>query len=83
LSERLRQLRRLSSAILFATHVLIRASEGDNDGMVSVRSATWPSGLAENNWTDAEIGYDLNRPDLTTPFDFQGAIARIVKRATS
>jgi triacylglycerol lipase len=77
----------LGSALLFATHVLIRASEGDNDGMVSVRSATWPSGLAESSWSDAdhiaETGYDLNRPDLTTPFDFQGAIARIVKRATS
>ena len=75
----------LSSALLFPTHIFIQKKEGDNDGMVSVRSATWPGALAESPWPDAdhfaEIGYDTNRPDLTTPFDFQGAITRIVKRA--
>ena len=77
----------LQSAVLFATHALIQLSEGSNDGMVSVESATWPGKLAEGPWTGAdhfaEIGYDLNRLDLTTPFDFQGAIDRIVKQATS
>jgi triacylglycerol lipase len=76
----------VGSALLFPTHLLIEASEGENDGMVSIQSATWPTNLAER-WDNAdhfaEIGYDLSRPDLTTPFDFQGAIARIVKRATS
>lgn len=77
----------LGSALLFPTHVLIETREGENDGMVSVQSATWPVNLAESKWDGAdhfaEVGYDLNRPDLATPFDFQGAIARIVKRATS
>jgi triacylglycerol lipase len=77
----------LSSALLFPTHVFVQKREGDNDGMVSVRSATWPGDLSETPWADAdhwaEIGYDLSEPDLTTPFDFPGAIARIVQRATS
>jgi len=76
----------LGSALLYATHVYIKPLEGDNDGMVSVRSATWPGQLAEAPWDAdhfAEVGYDLNRPDLTTPFPFRDAIARIVNRATS
>jgi triacylglycerol lipase len=77
----------LVSALLFSTHVLIESSEGPNDGMVSVQSATWPAKLAEGAWNDAdhfaEIGYDLNRPDLTTQFDFKGAIARVVAQATT
>jgi triacylglycerol lipase len=77
----------LSSALLFPTHVYIQKKEGENDGMVSVRSATWPGDLAETPWADAdhwaEIGYDLGKSDLTTPFDFPGVIARIVQRATS
>jgi triacylglycerol lipase len=76
----------IGSTLLFPTHLLIKTREGDNDGMVSVTSATWPNQLAEGPWDAdhfAEIGYDLNRPDLTTPFPFADAIARIVKRATS
>jgi len=77
----------LESALLFATHVVIQTSDGENDGMVSVNSATWPSTLAEKEWDQAdhfaEIGYDLNRPDLTTTFDFKDAIVRIIARATS
>jgi triacylglycerol lipase len=76
----------LGSALLYATHLYIKPLEGDNDGVVSVTSATWPDKLAEDPWDAdhfAEIGYDLNRPDLTTPFPFLAAIVRIVKRATS
>ena len=75
----------LGSVLLFPTHLLIEKSEGPNDGMVSVQSATWPANLAEPAWNGAdhfaEIGYDLNRLDLTTPFDYKAAIARIVARA--
>jgi|HubBroStandDraft_1064217.scaffolds.fasta_scaffold02606_6 triacylglycerol lipase len=76
----------LGSTLLFPTHLYIRLREGNNDGMVSVTSATWPDKLAEDPWDAdhvAETGYDLNRPDLTTSFPFLDAIARIVKRATS
>jgi triacylglycerol lipase len=77
----------VQSVLLFATHMYIQGNEGRNDGMVSVQSAAWPSGLTEGEWEQAdhfaEIGYDLNRPDLSTPFDFRGTIARIVNRATS
>jgi triacylglycerol lipase len=77
----------LVSALLFPTHMLIETSEGQNDGMVSVRSATWPTRLAEDVWADAdhlaEFGYDLNRPDLTTTFDYKGAIARVAAQAIS
>src|ERR1035438_3111310 len=77
----------LDSALLFPTHILIDNAEGPNDGMVSVQSATWPAGLTEGAWNDAdhfaEVGYDLNRPDLTTTFDLRDAIARVVARATS
>jgi triacylglycerol lipase len=77
----------LVSALLFPTHALVGKREGDNDGLVSVRSATWPNALAEPPWTDAdhfaETGWDLSRRDLTTQFDYRGAIARVVQRATS
>ena len=77
----------VKSALFFAPHVLIQATDGDNDGLVSVQSATWPTNLAEAPWADAdhlaEVGYDLNRPDLATQFDYCGAIGRIVRRATS
>lgn len=76
----------LGSTLLYPTHLYIKTLEGYNDGLVSVTSATWPDKLAENPWDAdhfAEIGYDLNRPDLTTPFPFPNAIARIVDRATS
>ena len=76
----------LGSKLLFPTHAYIKIREGDNDGMVSVTSATWPNALAELPWDAdhfAEIGYDVNRPDLTTSFPYQAAIARVVQRATS
>ena len=77
----------VASALLFPTHVLIETAEGANDGMVSVQSATWPANLAEAPWDGvdhfAEIGYDLNRPDLTTSFPFKDAVARMVRRATA
>jgi triacylglycerol lipase len=76
----------LGSTLLYATRVYIDTIEGHNDGMVSVTSATWPDKLAEDPWNAdhfAEIGYDLNQPDLTTAFRFKDAITRIVDRATS
>jgi triacylglycerol lipase len=76
----------LGSPLLFATQVYIQTREGANDGMVSVKSATWPNQLAEPAW-DAdhfgEVGYALNVPDLTTSFPFLATIARVVQRATS
>jgi triacylglycerol lipase len=76
----------LGSTLLYPTHLYIKGTERDNDGLVSVQSATWPNQLAESPWdTDhfGEMGYDLNRPDLTTPFPYLEAYARIVQRATS
>nr|ACU30831.1 lipase/esterase [uncultured bacterium] len=76
----------LGSAQLFPTHVYVKTLQGDNDGLVSVQSATWPDRLAEPPWdTDhfGEMGYDLNRPDLTTPFPYLDAYARVVERATA
>lgn len=76
----------VGSVLLYPTHLLIKTREGENDGMVSVASATWPDKLAEPPWDAdhfAEIGYDLNRLDLTTPFPLFAAIARIVERAVS
>ena len=79
--------RGLVSALLFAAHVYVETCEGENDGLVSLKSATWPENLAEDAWDHAdhfaEIGYDLNRPDLITTFDFRNAIARVVKRAVT
>jgi triacylglycerol lipase len=72
------------STVLFPTHVFIAARERANDGMVSVTSATWPDRLAEPPWPAdhfAEIGYDLNRADLKSPFPHVDAIARVVQRA--
>jgi len=77
------------SAVLIPSHLFIRlrgqnAQEQDNDGVVSVASASWPAALAEPLWpTDhlGEIGYDLDTPDLQTPFDYKGAIDRVVARA--
>jgi triacylglycerol lipase len=74
----------VGSAILYPLHAYITSREGDNDGVVSITSATWPDQLAEDVWEAdhlAEIGYDLNRPDLTTPFPFVDTIARVVARA--
>ncbi len=74
----------VQSELLRPLHAYVQAKEGDNDGVVSITSATWPEALAEPIWEAdhlAEIGYDLNRPDLTTPFPFVEAIARVVARA--
>lgn len=75
----------VGSALLFATHLYLKTTEGPNDGMVSVESATWPADLTEAPWEAdhfAEIGYDLNRPDLATSFPYIDALQRIVNRAT-
>lgn len=77
------------SAVLLPTHLLIRLRGGspqeqDNDGVVSVASASWPRALVETPWlTDhfGEIGYDLDTPGFKTPFDYLGAIDRVVARA--
>ena len=71
---------------LSLTHDFLEIREGDNDGLVSVTSATWPDELAEDPWKAdhfAETGYDLTRADLTTTFPHLDAIARVVQRATS
>ena len=77
----------LDSALLFPTHMYIAGREGNNDGMVSVKSASWPGNLSDPAWTAAdhfaEIGYDLNKPDFTTAFDYQNAYAHVVARATT
>ena len=76
----------VESKLLVPTHAYIELLQGDNDGLVSVQSATWPDKLAEPPWdTDhfGEMGYDLNRPDLTTPFPYLEAYARVVQRATA
>jgi triacylglycerol lipase len=77
------------SAVLIPTHLLIRLRgatppEQDNDGVVSVASASWPGALIEPPWpTDhfGEIGYDLDAPGFKTPFDYLGAFDRVVARA--
>lgn len=74
-----------TSEVLRPLYEYIKHKEGDNDGVVSIPSATWPDKLAEDVFEAdhlAEIGYDLNRPDLTTQFPFVETIARIVSRAT-
>ena len=76
------------SAVLLPAQLFIRLrgstpGEQDNDGVVSVASASWLP-LAEPPWTSDHlgvIGYDLDRPDLKTSFDYQGAIGRVVARA--
>lgn len=58
--------------------------ERDNDGVVSVASASWPGPLVEAAWpTDhfGEIGYDLNSPPFKTSFPYQAAFDRVVARA--
>ena len=76
----------VESAELHPLHFYIKNLEGENDGVVSVASATWPERLSEEAWDAdhiSEIGYNLNRPDLISSFSHVDAIARIVKRATS
>jgi triacylglycerol lipase len=78
------------SSLLVPTHGYIRlvgttSDEQDNDGLVSVASASWPAGLAEAPWaTDhiGEVGYDLDAPpDFATSFPYLTAIGRVVARA--
>jgi triacylglycerol lipase len=77
------------SLVLIPTHLFIRlrdgtAQEQDNDGVVSVASATWPGALVEPPWlTDhfGEIGYDLDTPGFKTAFPHQAAFDRVVARA--
>jgi hypothetical protein len=61
------------------------ADQRENDGLVSVASAQWPSTqLAEPAWPAdhlAEVGYDLDRPGAKPQFDYLGAISRVVDRA--
>jgi triacylglycerol lipase len=77
------------SWVLIPTHLFIRlrggtAQEQDNDGVVSIASASWPGPLVEPAWpTDhfGEIGYDLDTPDLKTQFPYLVAFDRVVSRA--
>ena len=77
------------SAALIPTHLFIQllgatAPEQDNDGVVSVASASWPGPLVEPPWpTDhfGEIGYDLDTLNLTTSFPYEDAFERVVARA--
>jgi len=76
------------SAVLIPAQLFIRLrgstpAEQENDGVVSVASASWQP-LAEPPWpTDhlGVIGYDLDAPGLKTSFDYLGAIGRVVARA--
>jgi triacylglycerol lipase len=77
------------SGVLSLTHRLIHLigaspQEKDNDGVVSVASASWPGALVEPQWpTDhvGEIGYDLDTPDFKTTFPYLAALDRVVARA--
>ncbi|MGA7410936.1 MAG: hypothetical protein WBW33_10655 [Bryobacteraceae bacterium] len=77
------------SAALIPTHLLIQLrgatpEEQNNDGVVSVASASWPGALVESPWpTDhfGEIGYDLDALNLRTSFPYQLAFDRVVARA--
>ena len=79
------------SAVLIPTHLLIRLrghtpEEQDNDGVVSVASASWPGALVEPLWeTDhfGEIGYDLDEPGFKTSFAYLDAFDRVVARAAA
>jgi triacylglycerol lipase len=63
------------------------ADQRENDGLVSVASAQWPSTqLAEPAWAAdhlAQVGYDLDRPGAKPQFDYLAAISRVVDRALS
>jgi hypothetical protein len=70
---------------LFLASVGKTPNERANDGLVSVASATWGQ-LAESPWPAdhlAEVGYDLNAPNLSPPFDHLLAIRRIVDRVSN
>lgn len=76
------------SLALLPTFELIKScgatnDEKDNDGVVSLHSARWPTDLVESPWAAdhlAQIGHNLG--SLST-FDHKKAFARVVERATN
>jgi hypothetical protein len=79
----------MESFVLKPTHFLIdyvgqTADEKSNDGLVSVKSASWIP-LAEPRWPAAdhisEVGYNLSSPTLSSDFDHISAYRRILARA--
>lgn len=68
---------------LYIEHVGQTPDAKANDGLVTVRSASWTT-LAEAPWpTDhlGEVGYDLSSPTLVSAFDHIAAYRRILLRA--
>ena len=79
----------MESFLLKPSHVYIdfvgqTPDEKANDGLVSVKSASWTP-LAEGPWTTAdhlsEVGYSLSSPTLASTFDHISAYRRILARA--
>jgi triacylglycerol lipase len=78
----------MNSFLLKPGHLFISSlgntpNERANDGLVSVASATWGQWV-ESPWPAdhlAEVGHDLNAPDLRPAFDYLSAIRRIVSHA--
>lgn len=79
------------SIILIPAHLFIRlrghtSEEQNNDGVVSVASASWPGALVETAWkTDhfGEIGYDLDAPGFKTSFAYLDEFDKVVARAAA
>jgi triacylglycerol lipase len=79
------------SLALRPTHELIEShgttdDEKTNDGVVSLKSARWPTDLVEPPWPAdhlAQIGHDLDSLDLHSSFDHKKAFARVVQRAVN
>jgi triacylglycerol lipase len=74
---------RLTSAYL--RHVGQAKDERENDGLVSVASASWKA-LAESPWpTDhlGEVGHSLTPPGFASPFPHLEALRRVIARATA
>lgn len=79
------------SLALLPTFELIKsrggtADEKNNDGVVSLSSARWPTELAESPWRAdhlAQIGHNLDSFDLVSTFDHKTAFARVVERAAN
>jgi triacylglycerol lipase len=60
--------------------------EKNNDGVVSLASARWPSELVEQPWPAdhlAQIGHNLDTADLHSSFDHKAAFARVIEQAAS
>lgn len=80
----------VESLPLGLTHAYIRhvgqtPDERENDGLVSVASASWKP-LAEPPWpTDhlGEVGHSLHPPRFVSRFDHLAAMRRVVARATA